>query len=168
MDFDFLFGVFCGIWILFGGTILLARIVQGAKRLEALKEAQASERKTAELIDELTESKQITVQDLEAEATKRMIEVAEAQQKMAELVKRPAPIITIAGREPPRPSENLWVCSHDDPSNPLPVPRFMAAWAEDGAHAKAKIVAAFGGLNAPPLGRPMMLHEMQTEMFRTK
>jgi hypothetical protein len=165
MDGEFVFGAFCLLWLVVGGIMLLLRVADGMRHVSLIRELQRNEKELVETIDEQNAAREGLIDDLETTAAQRSSELAEVNRQLAQLEAKPSPIITVVGREPPRPSEALWVARFDDPARPAAGPRYIGAWGEDPAMSRAKIVAAMGAADVSGLENLRELAEVRSKLF---
>jgi len=166
MDGEILLGGFCVIWLLLGGAMFLARMAGGMRRLEIVKQSKSVEAKAMQLIEEQIEGKKGVVVDLEEQASGRAEDLTTIQARHEAMSRKASPVITVAGREAPKPTEALWTAPFTDPSRPaIAGPRFIGAWAEDGTHARAKIQAALGHVDEVTIGPFGLVHDIQRDLM---
>lgn len=146
MTGEALFAGFCWIWLVSGSLLLAARIVSGLQNLERLKLLKLQEK---QFLDESVETTKTMEQEAEAIGEqcaegRELVKVWE--RRLSDLARKPSLTLRLAGRESPQPSDRLWVATYS--SGPRPI--YGAAWADDEAGARSKLLAGLAAEFGPP------------------
>jgi hypothetical protein len=164
MTGEYLFSMFCLLWLVFGSVALALRVADGLQRVELVRKAQRAEEEMEEAVKEQTEGRETIVKDLEVGVDARRKEASLIEAKISGLDQATPPIIRITGREAPKPSENLWLARLTDPTLG-PKQRYIGAWAEDPAYARAKVLVSLGDGEGMRLGDFSLFAMLKKTMF---
>ncbi len=165
IDGEFIFDIFCTLWLIFGGSALVFRIADGLQRVELVRDAQKTEEEVARLAEDQNQGRQMVLEDLDSAVEERQLEFGKIERELAGLDEISSPIIRIVGRELPKPSEHLWLTTYVDPNRPTLGRRYIGAWAQDPAYARAKVLVGLGEREDPPTGDYMTLPQLKKSMF---
>ena len=154
MSGETFFALFCGLWLVCGGSLLAARIIGGLRNLDALKRLKAQEKQFLEESVQHTEMMAEEAKAIDGQCSECRERVRMWERRVSGLIRKPAIMLRLSDREVPQPADSLWVATYAGAAKPV----YGAVWAVDEHFARTKLEAGLG----PDLGSPDAVMSLKT------